>query len=224
MLSKQASHHAVRALRMRVGEAITATDGKGGLLKGTVADANPAGLVVAGGLRTVVAHRRPRVSVAFALTKGSKPEFVVEKLTELGVQRIIPWISKRSVVIWDEAKRRRNGERLRAVSANALEQSRRAWLPEVVDPLEGLSQLQSLLEGEQVIVCDADTTESFPDAIAADTTLIIGPEGGLTDEELAAFRATGGRIVQINDGVLRAETAAVAAAVRIVALLTPNPS
>jgi 16S rRNA (uracil1498-N3)-methyltransferase len=213
MLPREASHHAVRALRMRAGEVITLTDGAGGRVDGIVAEADPDALRVEVTARTTISRPHPRLTVAFALTKGAKPEFTVEKLTELGIDRIIPWSAIRSVVAWDEAKRHAHGERMRATAIAALQQSRRCWLPEVLDPLPDRAALADVIGGDEVIALDADAHEPLPSRFAAPTTLVIGPEGGLTEEELDAFPQR----ARINDGVLRAETAALAAAALLAA-------
>lgn len=211
-LGPETSHHAVRVLRMRVDDEITLTDGTGSgwFIVGRIVDADPAAVLVQEVTRERHPKREPRITVAFALTKGTKPEFTVEKLTELGVDRIIPWNSARSIVDWDERKRAQHGERMRATAVSALQQSRRAHLPEVLDPVPNLAALRALLEGDVIVTFDRDATEELSASFEQPTTLVIGPEGGLTDEELRAFA---GPVVRIlGDGVLRAETAAIAAA------------
>lgn len=210
-LPREASHHAVRALRMRAGEAITATDGRGGLVRGLVGDPDPTALRIDLRERVLVPQRTPRLTIAFALTKGAKPEFVVEKLTEIGVQRIVPWSAKHSVVRWDESKRKANGERFRAVAISALEQSRRAWLPEVLDPLPCLDDLLQTTD-DHILVCDASSSRRLPNTLEGSTTIVIGPEGGLDDEELDRLKKVGATAVTIADAILRAETAAIVAA------------
>jgi len=209
-LSPDTSHHAIRVLRMRVGDEITLTEGDGTFIVGRIREADPGCVLVDEVTRAQHPKREPRITVGFALTKGTKPEFTVEKLTELGVDRIIPWNSARSIVDWDERKRAQHGERMRATAISALQQSRRAHLPEVLDPVPNLPALRTLLEGDTLLAFDRDATDELAESFDRPTTLIIGPEGGLTDEELRAFE---GPVVRIlDDGVLRAETAAIAAA------------
>ena len=73
------------------------------------------------------------LTIGFALTKGDKPELVVQKLTELGVDRIVPFVAERSVVRWDDDKAARNVERWRAIAREAAAQAHRPWLPEVAE-------------------------------------------------------------------------------------------
>lgn len=209
-LDPSASHHAIRVLRIRVGDPVTlATGSDGTFASGVVVDADAAGMVVEVRSRREVPRPQPRITVAFALTKGAKPEFTVEKLTELGVDRIIPWASARSVVEWDATKRARHGDRMRATAIGAVQQSRRAWLPEVLDPVTGTDELLERIGDDEILVLDRDGDEPLPEALEHAVTLVIGPEGGLTTEEM---RALGGHVVCMLDGVLRAETAAIAAA------------
>ena len=147
----------------------------------------------------------PRLTVGFALVKGSKPEFVVQKLTELGIDTIIPFVAERSVVRWDDAKVERMQERLERVSREASMQSRRVWLP-VIGPVSRFADLAS-----QDGVARADR---HGDMLRADhTTVLIGPEGGwAVDEQI------GGPVVGLGPNVLRAETAAIAAGALMTAL------
>ena len=116
-------------LRLRAGEVVTASDGRGGL-RGRVGTW-PVARWSSTARSSVEARRAPAVGVGFALVKSEKPEWIVQKLTELGVDRILPFTAARSVVRWDEAKATRNLARLRRVAVEAAMQSRQRWLPEV---------------------------------------------------------------------------------------------
>ena len=133
----------------------------------------------------------------------------MQKLTELGVDRILPFSAARSVVQWDEAKAGRNLERLRRVAVEAAMQSRQRWLPTV----EPVSSFSALVAGDGVALADADASAAPPSLDAP--TILVGPEGGWSDEERAG---AGGRFVRFGGSVLRAETAAIAAGVLLCAL------
>jgi len=120
-LAADDAHHLARVLRLRAGEEVTVTDGRGGWR--LCAFAEGARLETIGAVERV-SPPPVAVTVAFALTKGDKPELAVQKLTELGVDRIVPLAADRSVVQWDDAKAARNVERLRAVARAAAMQSR----------------------------------------------------------------------------------------------------
>lgn len=205
-LPEDEAHHAIRVLRMREGDAISGTDGAGTLLRGTLSfDPAPALEVTE---RLEIPRADPPLTVAFALTKGEKPEFVVEKLTELGADRIVPWMADRSIVRWDREKRRANGDRFRAVAIAALKQSRRAWLPTVSDPVD----LEDVLALADLVAFDLGGAALAPAPWAGPQTVVIGPEGGFTAHERATLVDAGARIATLAGGVLRAETAAIVAA------------
>ncbi len=205
LLGPDAHHHLARVLRLRVGDPVTVTDGRGRWLRSVVNGefASSGGLAVIGSLESVA--QPPEVGVAFALTKGDKPELVVQKLTELGVQRIVPFRAERSVVRWDDTKADRNRERLEAIAVSALEQSRGAWLP-IVEPLTGLGEL-ALRAG----VVRADRGGRAIQA-TLDRLVVVGPEGGWTDDERRLVPV----VVGLPGGVLRAETAAIVAGALLV--------
>lgn len=196
-LSDDDAHHLSRVLRLRDGATVCASDGAGGwrLTRFDGTDAlEPLG----------DAHQErrpdPPVMVGMALVKGDKPDLVVQKLTELGVDRIVFFHAARSVVSWNPQKVERNIARLSRVARSATCQSRRLWLPQVE-----FSELTALLDGGAV-VADFDGRP----LASSETTVLIGPEGGWEPGEC-------GRVDRIDLGpnVLRAETAAIAAAVRL---------
>lgn len=195
-LSADDGHHLGRVLRLRAGDPVTVADGRGAWRRCTFDPG--AGLVVAGDVLGVP-DPDPALTVAFALTKGERPELAVQKLTELGIDRIVVFPARRSVARWDAERATRNLERLRRVAREAAMQSRRAWLPEVGP----LTELATVLALPGAALAD-------PGGVApslAHPVVAVGPEGGFTDEERAEARAT----VALGPLVLRAETAAMAA-------------
>jgi 16S rRNA (uracil1498-N3)-methyltransferase len=156
----------------------------------------------------------PEVAVAFALTKADKPELVVQKLTELGIDRIIPMTTERSVVRWDRDKAVRQVERLRRVAREACVQSRRTRLPVVEDvaPFAAVAARGG--------ACLADLAGPGEDLVGgapapglAHPLVLVGPEGGWSPDE----RAVGVPVVSLGPLVLRAETASLAAGVLLAA-------
>jgi 16S rRNA (uracil1498-N3)-methyltransferase len=189
-------HHLRRVLRLAPGDDVTAGDGGGRwrpchLVDGPV-------LEVAG---AIVRDPRPEppITVAFALVKGERPELVVQKLTELGVDRIVPFVGGRSVVRWDPGRADRQVERWRMIARQAAMQSRRTTLPEVA-PVATFGSVAALPGAALADASGAPPTLDRP-------VVLIGPEGGWTPEE----RAEGLPIVRLAGHVLRAETAAIAA-------------
>jgi 16S rRNA (uracil1498-N3)-methyltransferase len=138
--------------------------------------------------------------------KGDRPEWAVQKLTELGVERIVLLTTDRSVVRWDGERARRHLEKLRAVARQAVMQSRQLWLPQVT----GMERADALAALPGVALAEPD---GVPPTLDYETVL-IGPEGGWTGAERQAARAA----VTLGPAVLRTETAAVAAGVLLTAL------
>ncbi|GAC1533448.1 MAG: 16S rRNA (uracil(1498)-N(3))-methyltransferase [Acidimicrobiales bacterium] len=195
-------HHLARVLRLRLGEPVTVTDGQGRwracVWRGSEIAPEPVGEVAS-------EHRlTPLVTVGFAPVKGDRPEWVVQKLTEVGVDRIVVLRAARSVIKWEGQRAEVALTRLRAVSREALMQSRQVFLPVV----EGIWR-PSDVAGAALAHFDGE-----PVGLGR-PTILIGPEGGWSDGELEA-----GPTVSLGPNVLRAETAAVAAGVLLGALRT----
>jgi 16S rRNA (uracil1498-N3)-methyltransferase len=200
-LDAEDHHHLARVRRVRDGDALVLGDGRGRWRPARMAGQapEPDGEVVE------VPRPEPSVGVGFALVKGTKPELVVQKLTELGVDRIVPFTAARSVVRWDETKAAAAHERLRKVAREAAMQSRQAWLPEV-SPVTGFASIAS---EPGAVLAERDGSP----LTLARPLVLIGPEGGWDDEERTALDH-----VAIGTGVLRAETAAIVAGSLLVAL------
>lgn len=189
-------HHLARVLRLRSGDALTLTDGKGGWCSarwngGTTPDVETGVIAVPRPL--------PLLAVAFTPTKGDRPEWVVQKLTELGIDRIVPVLTDRSVVRWDGERARRQVERWQRIAREALSQSRGVFLPSV----EPVTPLAALSAAEPVRLAEPGGEAPSADGVV----VVVGPEGGFSSDELTL---TPGR-VGLPGGVLRAETAAIVA-------------
>ena len=198
-------HHLVSVLRLRDGEAVSATDGRGGW---RMCRFTAGGSLVADGELRQIERPAPALCVAFAPVKGDRTEWAVQKLTELGVDRVVLMRTERSVVRWDAARAESHLRRLEAVARQAVMQSRGLWLPSI--------------EG----VVDFACAVSYPGAVLAEPggapvslsapTVLVGAEGGWSDSELDAARGVGS--VALGASVLRTETAAVTAGVLLTAL------
>lgn len=196
-------HHLERVLRVRRGEEVTVSDGAGRwrpcrMAAGGVLE--PTGDVV------VVPRPRPEVAVAVALTKGDRPELAVQKLTELGVDRILPFVAERSVARWEGERAARHVDRLRRVSREAAVQARLAFLP-IVTELTDFSAVAALPGAAR---CDRGGRAPSLDL----PILLVGPEGGWSDAE----RDHPLPVVGLGPTVVRAETAAIAAGALLTAL------
>jgi len=208
-LSDDDQHHLARVLRVRDGESVSASDGRGGwrLCQWRDGEIHPTGEV------QHVAAPIPRLGVAFVPVKGDRPEWAVQKLTEIGIDDIVVLApTRRAVVRWGDDKHLR---KLQVVAREAAMQSRRVWLPTVTGP-ESLAEVCAR-PGAAVAdpagePFDAGTRDSAArDASApspATSLIIIGPEGGFDADELTPSV----RRVSLGDTILRAETATLVAA------------
>jgi 16S rRNA (uracil1498-N3)-methyltransferase len=202
-------HHLQRARRVRPGESVTAADGYGRWRVFAVTRAE-AGRIELEATSALVheAPLEPRLTVACSLTKGEKPEFAVQKLTELGVDRILVVQAARSVVRWDDAKATAGFARLQRVAREAAAQSRRARVPVVEGPVVPAELVG--LDGLVVAAVDGVPAARLAAPAGGEWVVAVGPEGGFDDTEQRGF----GRAPRLAVGpfVLRAETAAIATA------------
>jgi 16S rRNA (uracil1498-N3)-methyltransferase len=195
-------HHLARVLRLRSDELFTISDGAGAWRTARwTGDETPE---VVSEVRKVPPPVRA-VMVGFALVKGDRPELVVQKLTELGVDVIVPFVAERSVVRWDEAKATTAANRLSKVAREAAMQCRRCHLPRV----EPLAAFDRCAGAPGVVLAERGGPPPSPEVLG----VIVGPEGGWTPDELRGRPTVG-----LGDHVLRAETAAITAGVLLTAL------
>ena len=195
VLDADDEHHLGRVLRIRPTDEISLTDGEGRWVPARWSD----GVVEVVGPIETVPSGEP-VAVVVSIPKGDRPEWIVQKLTEVGVDRIAFVAARRCVVRWDETKATRQIERLRRIAREAVMQSRRVRIPVV-----------ELLAWSEVVALPAVAVAEPGSGPIGDAvrTIVIGPEGGFTDEELAAVPMQ----VGLGETVLRVETAAMAAGV-----------
>lgn len=195
VLDDDSLHHVGRVRRLRDGDVVTVTDGAGSWrpcrFRGG-AELEAEGEIVR------LPRPVPELTVAFALTKADKPDLVVQKLTELGIDRIVPFRAERSVVRWDQRKQARHVERLQVIARAACAQAHRCWLP-VVEPVTDVADL---------VRRGALRMERGPIGLTLDRPVVaVGPEGGWSDSERELLADAAG----LGSHVLRAETAAITA-------------
>lgn len=213
--------HAATVKRLGVGEAILLSDGAGRGVRGEVAgvDRNTVDVTV---LEVLTAPERPwHVTVVQALPKGERAELAVEVLTEVGAEAIVPWQASRSIVRWQGERGEKARTRWQSTAREAAKQCRRLDVP-VVEPLHTTKQLLSRLASvDHVLVLHESAAVPLwaePPPIGGTLALVVGPEGGISDDELAALAAVGGRPVGLGDTVLRTSTAGVVALAQLSAL------
>lgn len=207
--------HAVSVRRLRVGEEIVLTDGAGTGAYGTVASVSGKDtLQVAVGEVRTEPPPRPRVTVVQALPKGDRGELAVETMTETGVDAIVPWSASRCVTQWRGERGVKSLGKWRTSAREAGKQSRRLRFPEVAE-LASTKQLAPLLSQAAFA---AVLHEEAPEPLASvrlpaegDIVLVVGPEGGIAPEELAALTEAGAVPCRLGGSVLRTSTAGPAA-------------
>lgn len=212
------AHHAVAVRRLRVGERVVLTDGAGTSVAGPVASTGKRVFTVSVEEVTTAEPASPEVVVVQALPKGDRGELAVEVLTEIGAARVVPWAAARSVTVWKGERATKSLARWRATAREAAKQARRSWFPEV-DELTSTADVAALVGGADLaVVLHEEATAPFAglDVPASGRiVVVVGPEGGLTDEEVEEFVAAGAVSVRLGAEVLRTSTAGVAAVAAI---------
>jgi len=194
--------HAKNSLRIRSGEQIRITDGEGRLAIAEFGDR----------LKVIkswqVDRVKPFIHVVQALAKGDRDELAVQTATELGASRFTPWQAERSIVRWNAQKATKGVARWKSIATEATKQSHQAWLPEVTD----LAVDTNFPYTGQLIVLDPDAQAPLTDLdFQQQLTLVIGPEGGISESELEKLKSRGALVASLGNSVFRTSTAAPAA-------------
>ena len=212
------AHHAVAVRRLRVGEQVVLTDGRGAAATGTVVSTGKRVFVVEVDDVRHEPQPQPALVVVQALPKGDRGELAVEVLTEVGAAALVPWAAARSVAVWKGDRATRSRAKWQATAREAAKQARRPWHPEVA-PLAGTADVVELVRSADLALVLHEAASEPLAALEPPATgtvvLVVGPEGGLTSEEVAAFVEAGARAVRLGAEVLRTSTAGVVAAAAV---------
>ena len=221
VLDGDEGRHAATVKRLRPGERLVLTDGAGTSATCLVTEAGKASLTVRAESVSYADRAAPHVTVVQAIPKGDRGERAVEMLTEIDVDRIVPWAAARSVAVWRGERAAKSLAKWRSTARAAAKQARRAWLPEVT-ALASTDDVVALLEqADLAVVLHEDASMPLADLRVegvGSLVVVVGPEGGLSEEEVAAFSAAA--VVRLGSSVLRTSTAGVAA---VAALLSRSP-
>jgi 16S rRNA (uracil1498-N3)-methyltransferase len=209
-----AGNHIVRVLRLRVGDLLTVFNGRGGEWGGKIDEMRRDTVQV-----SVLEHRDQERESPFQLTlaqgisRGERMDWVVQKATELGVTRIAPVFTERSVVQLDEKQAARKVQHWRGIAVAACEQSGRNHVPEIADPVSLYDLLEKRAAGDTALLLSPGAPLRIGDVASAagGATVLIGPEGGLAQAEQETALRRGFTPVRLGPRVLRTETAAVCA-------------
>jgi len=220
--------HAATVRRIRPGEQLVLGDGAGGVARCEVEHAGRDGLRARVLGRWTVAPGRPAVTVVQALPKSDRSELAIELATEAGADAFLAWQAARCVASWEDARVDKGLRRWRAVARSAARQSRRAHIPPVEGPLSIAALTPRIRDevaaGSAVLALHESATDRLADipmAQANSVFLLVGPEGGIAPEEIAALTEAGAVAVRLGPQVLRTSTAA-AVALGALGVLTPR--
>jgi 16S rRNA (uracil1498-N3)-methyltransferase len=209
------AHHAAHVLRVRPGELISVADGTGRVMDAVVSNVGKSVDAEVRGVREVQPPS-PTIVLVQGIAKGDKMDTVVQKAVEIGVRRIVPVVCDHTVVRWDERKRKKAAERWREVARAAAKQCRSPWITLVDEVRDGVAAAPF---EPPVLVLDAEATTLLRDALPRhapeSVSLVIGPEGGLSPGELAAWGERGATTATLGPRILRTETAGPVAAALI---------
>ncbi len=209
-VSGSEGRHATVVRRIRAGERIVLTDGAGRGAECRVVATTPRGLVAEVEARRVEPAGSPRLTVVQALVKGDAADLAVDLLTQIGVDAIVPWAASRSVAPWRGDRGDKALRRWQTTVREAGKQARRLRFPDVL-PLHTTMQVATLLGGATVayLLHQAGDVPLASVAVpqAGDVVLVVGPEGGVSDEELDSFRSVGAEPVRLGPSVLRSSLA-----------------
>lgn len=216
LLDGPEGRHAVSVKRLRPGEEVVLTDGAGRWAEGAVeATEGKDRLIVRLGDVTEEPEELPRITVVQALPKGDRGEMAVETMTEVGVDRIVPWSAARCITQWKGERGLKSLTKWRTTAREAGKQSRRVRFPAVTDAMTTKQVASLLAEAHFAAVLHESGTEPLASAelpASGDIVLVVGPEGGVATEELALFEDAGARAYRLGRSVLRTSTAGTAAA------------
>ncbi len=211
--------HAVSVKRLRPGEDVVLTDGRGHWSEGVVKSAEGKDRLVVAELHELHEEPEPtpRITVVQALPKGDRGELAVETMTETGVDEIVPWAASRCITQWKGERGLKALGKWRATAREAGKQSRRVRFPQVADAMTTKQVAAFLAEAELGVVLHEDRAYGSEPLATAELpstgriVLVVGPEGGVSPEELAAFTQAGAKACRLGRSVLRTSTAGTAA-------------
>ena len=212
-LTGENAHHADRVLRLKIGEEILISDGLGKWARCEVLSITKSEVNLQVKESGIEDSPKIEISVLQALPKSDRARETVELLTAAGVTNIYPWQAARSIG--------KESEKWEIAAIEASKQSRRFFLPKVSGKIETPNALSLVQSYEQVLICHESAVNQLSEIVklASKTLIIIGPEGGLTDEELSVFQTAGGKVVKLGRPILRSAHAGIAAVSAVSALM-----
>jgi len=211
-------HHATRVLRLAPGEELDVVAPSGAAWRVCVSAVSAEGISV-DSVSKLPPASTPRVALFQGVAKGDKMDSIIRQAVEVGATLIVPVLTSRSVVRLDPLKARQKGDRWRRIARAAAEQARREQVPDVADPIAFEEALGLLGEHDRTVVLWEDhrgtllsvALRQVVDGSETRIALFIGPEGGLSAEEVGELTALGADVASLGPSILRTETAAIVA-------------
>lgn len=223
MVDGDEGFHAATVRRLRIGERIVLGDGAGELADCEITGTGKRELAATVLTRRSAARPQPAVTVVQAIPKSERSELAIELATEAGADGFVAWQASRCVARWDGPRADKGLRRWNAVARSAARQSRRAFIPDVDGVASTAELLKRTAAGPMLVLHEAASAPlaGVDLAFASAVTLVVGPEGGLTDDEVDALTGAGAHAVRLGPTVLRTSTAA-AVALGALGVLTPR--
>ncbi len=209
------ANHAIRVLRMQEGAEFMLSDGKGSWSQVVATEVKKKSMQVRVMDSSFQDPLATTITVVQAIPKGDRAKEAIELLTEAGVDRIVPWLSTRSIG--------KGSEKFAVTAREASKQSRRFRIPEVTEMATTAQICEAIKVSDLAIAFHESATTKLSDQVSSHNVehllIIIGPEGGLTDEEIAAFTEAGAKVALMGRPILRSAHAGIAAVSAVSALL-----
>jgi 16S rRNA (uracil1498-N3)-methyltransferase len=212
VISGPEARHAASVSRLRVGESISVTNGRGLVITGNAVTVSSDRIEVRIETRREDASESPTISLVQALAKGDRDELAIQMATELGVDSVYPWSASRSISVWSGPKVAKGVERWTSIVREASKQAMRSRIPAVSEPVT-VNHISAMATTHQVLVLDPTGSEALTaiELYDAPLVVVVGPEGGISPQELQQLSDSGAHIVRLGPTVVRTSTAGAAA-------------
>lgn len=211
VLENEEAHHAIKVLRLNTGEVIKISDGVGNWVSGPIVEIAKKELYISITERGQIQAAKPELVLVQAITKSDRNKEMLELAVEAGVDRIIPWQSERSISKWQSDSE----QKWQVGIKQSCKQARQVKLPQLMQVMSTSEVIKSIGEGGFGIVFHEEASTKFSDLTIPNSQssvyLLIGPEGGISEQELLSFQNNGSKVVRLGDTVLRSAHAGFAA-------------
>ena len=211
VLESDEAHHAIKVLRLNTGEVIKISDGVGNWVSGPIVEIAKKELYISITERGEIQAAKPELVLVQAITKSDRNKEMLELAVEAGVDRIIPWQSERSISKWQSDSE----EKWQVGIKQSCKQARQTKLPNLMQVMSTAELVKTIGSGGYGIVFHEEASTKFSELTIPNSQssvyLVIGPEGGISEQELLSFQNNGSKVVRLGDTVLRSAHAGFAA-------------